>query len=105
MTSLGQLGCWHLRRANLGCVRAARVEWATGGSPARIRRTARNTREGAAQIAGTGPRREERTRVRVTGLIEDLDHRPLLHHRAGIHHRDTITELSDYAHVVRDEDL
>ena len=47
----------------------------------------------------------ERDGVGVPRPAEDLDHRPLLDHAAGVHHGDAVAGLRGHADVVRDDHL
>ena len=55
-------------------------------------------------LADAGNGGEKLLGVRVLGRVEDCPHVGLLHELALVHHRDTVGEVRDDSHVVRDED-
>ena len=50
-------------------------------------------------------RREERTRVRMRWVFEEISGRCRLHHLAEIHHRDPIAEMLHHPKVVSDKEI
>src|SRR5262245_35815968 len=102
--AVGKLEVGRLRgRAALHGLATARMEGAPGRKAREVRRLPgdRVERLLAAELRH---RAQQRARVRMLGIVEQLLHRRLLDDLAGVHHRHPIAHLRDDAQVVRHED-
>src|SRR5262245_52516900 len=102
--AVGKLEVGRLRgRAALHGLATARMEGAPGRKAREVRRLPgdRVERLLAAELRH---RAQERPRVRVLRIVEQLLHRCLLDDLAGVHHGHAIAHLGDDAEVVRHED-
>ena len=93
----------HLLRANVPCVRAARVEGATGRQIGQRRRAAWDTGT-RGFIAELGQRVDQELCVGVQGLVKDLLSRCLFNNLPGVHDANPVNDVGVDSHIVRDQD-
>ncbi len=85
--------------------RAARAKGAAGKTGRDLRHDTRNAAERlvALRLAGHRDACEQPARVRMLGSREQLPRCRVLHHLAGIHHRDAVGDAGDDAEIVGDQ--
>ena len=90
--------CWSASGQRRGVGAAGRTH--------RLRRD-RPARRGAGGAAGAGARHglEQRARVGMGAVVEQILRAPLLDDAPEIHHRDLVAEIVDHGEVVADQDV
>src|SRR5438477_11076478 len=98
---------WHFRDTALGPERAARVEMTARGRIERARDLAFRFGLGGdgGAMERVGNRGNQRARIRVPRILEDLLPAALLDDTAEIHHGDTVADMLDHAEIVADHDV
>src|SRR5262245_48206313 len=86
-------------------VRTARVEGAAGGPAERVGDRAGDGRQRRLRRGQQArDRAEQRACVGMLGRVEDVVHRPVLHHTTQVHDHYRVRDLRDHTEVVGDED-